>query len=251
MRWLLLLALASAAQAATPVAWDADPYPSLRAELANVAAARIQGAPRVSLAQAPDESRARALFSRPLIIGASVSAGARAESPGHLLARRFGGTARTHAWPGATGAALLTGLADADMRGASAVVGLDLFFWDARRDCGQGLAAVDAFFARAAAAPVPVIVGNIPPLGMLAAPPDASACRERLNAAIAAACASSSGCVLLDLAAFYAEAAASGVVLDGRRLGLRELLPDGLHPNADGSRAIAQRLLRALTSAQR
>lgn len=194
-------------------------------------------------AQGDPDARARELFARPLIIGASVSASFRAPSPGHLLAQRFGGSALSRAVPGAAGALQVARLDPAEAAAASAVVGLDLFFWDSRRDCGAGLAAVDGLFRKTGA--TPVVLGNIPSFGLPEAG-DGSSCREQLNARLAAACSAAPDCALLDFDALWRRAVSPGIEHGGRLLHLGDLLADGLHLGPDGSAAAAESLLRLL-----
>jgi hypothetical protein len=229
---LALLILLSVAHP-QPLAWDADAFSALKARLVDEGTV-----PPPTAAPADLDAAAHALFARPLIIGASVSADFRAPSPGRLLTERSGGTLTLLARSGATGASQVALLTPAALAGATSIVGLDLFFWDTRRDCAAGLAAVDELFTRAGS--VPVIVGNIPPL------PGDHDCRAALNARLAAACSAAPSCLLLDFDALYREAAGPGIELDGRRLGLSDLLADGLHLNSDGSRVVAERLAARL-----
>jgi len=196
-------------------------------------------APASVPAPAADEDAAlRALFARPLIVGASISSDFRTASPGRRLARRLGteDALVSKARAGASGAAIVAALADEDFARASVVVGVDLFFWDSVRGCDAGLAAVDDLFARDKPRRTPLVIGNIPALRE-------SSCRERLNARIAAGCKAAPACALLDLDAMYKEAAAAGGAdLDGRRHALSEILPDGLHLSDVGSELVARKL---------
>jgi hypothetical protein len=208
-------------------------------------------ASRPAAAAADPGARARALFARPLIIGASVSSGYRAESPARRLARSFGtdGAVVSLASPGASGANQVRGLTDERLAAASVVVGVDLFFWDAQRDCAAGLAGVDELFQRVEKRRTPLVIANVPslhaPFGL--GPKDA--CRDRLNTKIEKACREDAACVLLDLNGLYAKAAKDGSVeLDGRKVPVRELFSDGLHLSDAGSRLMARAILDAIAA---
>lgn len=225
----------SAARAQAERDWESSVFAALRARLAVTPAPPV---PAASPAPPDPDARVRALFSHVLIAGASVSAGFRAESPGRRVAERFGagGSVVSVAAPGAAAASQVPRLTDARLAAASVVVGVDLFFWDARRDCAPGLAAMDDLFRRLAVRGTPAIVGTVPGGGD---------CGAALNAKLARACSPARDCFLLDLAALYAKAAADGADLDGRHLTLRELQPDGLHLSDAGSELLARALLAA------
>ena len=244
-----LLIAPSLARAQAPLAWDADVFSSLKARLADTPAPATP-ASQPAAAAAPDpDARARALFQHPLIVGASVSSGFRAETPARKIARLFGtnDAVVSLAVPGASGAHQVEGLTDERLAAATVVVGVDLFFWDTRRDCAAGIAGVDELFKRVAPRKTPLIVATVPalhaPLGL--GPKDD--CREQLNPKIAKSCKQDPACVLLDLNALYAKAAADGGVdLDGKHVAFRDLLSDGLHLSDAGSQLVARAILDAV-----
>jgi len=244
--WAAALLLAPAfarAQATTPLAWDADVFAAMRGRLAESDTPPTPTS-RPTAPEDPD-ARARALFARTLVVGASVSSDFRTASPGRRVARRLGteGSLVEKARAGASGASIVPTLTDDDFATATVVIGVDLFYWDSRRDCAGGLAAVDAFFKLAAVHRTPVVIGNVP---ALRAGPfgGGGACRDPLNARIAAACAAAPGCALLDLDKLWSQAAAAGgLKIDGRRYTSAELLPDGLHPSDVASESIAERIV--------
>jgi hypothetical protein len=116
------------------------------------------------------------LFARPLIIGASISAGHRTGDggPGTVLARRLNPRAQitNYARNGATSVQAITGL-DLNALSPTIVLGFDLFFWDvARNRVGPEFEVhTRRFFAALARQRIPLIVGKLPlldlPLGPL------------------------------------------------------------------------------------
>lgn len=246
---LLLAPSLARAQVATPLAWDADIFSALKARIAESTSPSTPASQPAPPAAPDPDARARALFQHPLIIGASVSSGFRAESPARRLARRFGtdDAVVSLAVPGASGARMVQELTDERLAAATVVVGVDLFFWDAQRDCAAGLAGVDELFKRITPRKTPLIIANVPalhaPMGL--GPKDD--CREQLNPKIAKSCKEDPTCVLLDLNGLYAKAAADGGVdLDGKRVAFRDLLSDGLHLSDAGSQLVARAILNAV-----
>ena len=239
--WTTALLLAqSLACAQTSLDWNADAFPAMEDRLAQIPAPPAP--PAQPAGPADPDARARALFRKPLIIGASVSSGYRAESPAHRLARRFGSADAvvSLADQGASGARMVQELTDERLAAATVVVGVDLFFWDAQRDCNAGLAAVDGLFRRLEPRRTPVVLGNVPPIR-------GGSCGRRLNEKIENACANDSSCVLLDLNRLYENIVADGgAEIDGRRYTLRSLQPDGYHLSDAGSELVSRAILDAV-----
>lgn len=250
---MLLAPLAGVAQTTPNLSWDADVFAALKERIADTPAPSAPASQPAASAVPDPGARARALFQHPLIIGASVSSGFRAETPARKLARRFGtnDSVVSLAVPGASGAAQVQGLTDERLAQATVVVGVDLFFWDTQRDCPAGLAAVDELFKRMK--DKPLIVANVPALhGPLVIGGSGSACRDQLNPKLAKSCREDSACVLLDLNGFYEKAAADGgVTVDGKRVAFQDLLSDGLHLSDAGSQLVAQAILDAVDDAPR
>ena len=196
------------------------------------------------------------LFARPLIVGASISADHKSVSPGRVLARRHGSEAAIVkvAVAGQYGRSAVPAITDAQLKGASVVVGIDLFFWDGTEtnaDCRWGLAALDEALRRTRALGRPLILGNIPrlprgPLDWLFIPAP-TRCRERLNAALAAECRPEKGCWLVDFESVMDRIVnGGGLVIGGKPYGPVALLPDGRHPGPAASDYMADRIVEAL-----
>ena len=240
------------AQTAAPLAWDADIFSALKARIADLPAPSAPASQSAPPAAPDPDARARALFQHPLIIGASVSSGFRAETPARKIARQFGtnDAVVSLAVPGAAGAHQVEDLTDERLAAATVVVGIDLFFWDTQRDCAAGLAGVDELFKRVAPRKTPLIVATVPamhaPLGI----GGGGDCRDQINPKIAKSCKEDPTCILLDLNALYAKAAADGGAdYDGKHVAFHDMLSDGLHLSDAGSQLVAQAILNAVRAA--
>lgn len=144
------------------------------------------------------------LFSRPLVIGASVSAGYGTSTggPAAILSRQLNPAARVtnRSISGATSMAVTNFFPRAL---PSIVLGFDMFFWDtARSTCTEEFATqTRAFFRRYQEAGVPMVIGKIPvdapfPAGIRLA--GRAACTSRINALIAEECTLDKNCLVYD-----------------------------------------------------
>lgn len=234
----LLLFWTAPCQAQIP-AWELD-LPALKSLFADPPPAQA------GLPAAPQEARPPLdrLFAHTLVVGASISADLKTASPGRLLARKAGAESSlvSIARAGAPGSEVVAALTASHVKAATVVIGVDLFFWDSTRGCASGLAAVDSFFEMTRAPCAPVVIGNIPALRTNGDRP----CREQLNLRIAAACKAAPACFLLNLDRMFQDASSpAGLLSDGRRYTLDDILSDGLHLSAAGSRLVARRIEEA------
>lgn len=191
-------------------------------------------------------SHVQGLLARPLIFGASVSAGYGTPSPGMFLARRevAGADVRTLARGGAPGRAMIQSLTDRVLRDRTLLVTVDFLFWDSTNaDSSPGLAALTELLERTREHSVPVVIGDIPEL----LPPGRQPSRIELNARIHALCAAQSHCRVIELDALNEQVRRDGYLeVRGHRYRHEELIPDGLHLSAPASEYIANRLLTLL-----
>ena len=188
------------------------------------------------------------VFRRPLILGASVSGDTNALSPGKLLGRRITtpGDVRVLARGGAPGREMISRLNSDILKDRSIIVALDFLFWDSaiREPREPSLRALSRLIETARAARIPLILGDIPEL--LAG---AQASRVALNEAIRATCRPERSCYVIGLDQLYRTVQSQGYLLmEGERLALKEVLPDGLHLSPKASEYIAQMILDALRS---
>ena len=104
-------------------------------------------------------------FSRPLIVGASISADWAAASPGKRLSSRFSSDIRVIARGGQPGSKMLTQVRAKDLEDRSIVIGFDLFFWDsARGSIDDSLREFRKLVIETKRLGIPFIVGDIPEL---------------------------------------------------------------------------------------
>ena len=181
------------------------------------------------------------LFSAPLVIGASVSADYKTLSPGKILSLRFTDLANihVHAEPGKTGREILASLDPGQLKKSSLVIAVDLMFWDATdaQRCASSVGALRAFARALQESPKTWVIGDVPPLL-----PGRQPCRDKINAAISDVCREPT-CHILGLDALYRQIVRDGfLVVKGKKLSLKEIVPDGLHLSPSASEEIADRL---------
>jgi hypothetical protein len=166
------------------------------------------------------------ILRKPLIIGASVSAGFGTLSPGDRLSRRFTGPASiiNVARGGTPGR-------DHDLKselfkGRTVVLAMDFLFWDSALPQPQSsLNNLDLLLKRAANENIPVVIGDIPELL-----PGRQPSRDVLNKAIYAKCTAHAHCNVLKLDDLHRQVMRDrALMIKGRRYSFHELVPDGLH----------------------
>lgn len=174
----------------------------------------------------------------PLILGASVSADHSTESPGKRLAKRYTtpDSIATKAIGGRAGRDLLSTLPTKIFEGRSAILAIDLFFWDSTlRDPAASLAALDKLVAEVRQRKIPIVIGEIPELI-----PGRQPQRVVLNKAIRKACESYEGCFVMPLDHVLKKVLKDwSLEIKGRRYSLAELVPDGLHVGSVASDYLA------------
>lgn len=168
------------------------------------------------------------LFSKPLILGASISADWAAMSPGKRLAHRHNQESQVQvlARGGQTGASVLGLLRSHDLDDRSIVIGFDLFFWDSTRaDVSASLKKMEALVADAEKRKLPLVIGDIPELA-----PGFQPARKVLNKKLRELAAKSPLMRLIPLEKLYLQVLADGFVeIRGQRFTFFDLVPDGLH----------------------
>lgn len=187
--------------------------------------------------EAPQEELANTLclFQRPLVIGASVSAGygTGTGGPAAILSRNLNPGARVtnRSISGATSMAA-TSFFPSEL--PSIVLGFDMFFWDTvRSSCDEAFETqTRAFFHRYQSAGVPMVIGRIPvnapfPMGVRLA--GRAACTSRINALIEQECTLEKNCLVYDpkdcLSAMGSTVSPSGV----------PYFQDPVHPTTAGN----------------
>lgn len=187
------------------------------------------------------------IFAKTLIVGASISANYNdVTSPGLKLAEKFqaASAADRVARNGARSSEILSQIESKDLKAYSAIVAIDLFFWDsAEVGCDNGISNVQKVVQWTANAETRLILGDVPRLEKLPLQP----CRNSLNAKLEDECRESKKCYLIGLNRLYDKLDSKGSIdFLGRSWTKPELLPDGLHLSPTGADYVAEEILRGL-----
>jgi len=171
------------------------------------------------------------LFKKPLITGASVSAGYGTASPGRRLSLRHTTekNINTVAAGGTSGIDLEARLGEDVLEDRTVILAMDFFFWDSTlASSDKSEAAIDNLIAKAEKLGIPIVLGDIPELL-----PGRQPSRKTLNAKIEKACARYERCVVLKLDELARRVRREGgLEIKGRYYPFHELVPDGLHLSA-------------------
>lgn len=194
-----------------------------------------------------DAQAIRAVFEKPLIVGASVSADFKTESPGKRLSRRYttDPKIRTVAEGGVPGVVLEPRITDDTVSDRTIVIGIDLLFWDStRRSADPSLDALHRVMEKVARYHLPIVLGNVPSiLGPL------QFSRTALNDEIVKVCRAYDRCHLFDADGLFQRIQREGgLTIAGRKYTPRELQPDGLHLSPVAAEHLADLILQTLIS---
>lgn len=184
----------------------------------------------------------RQVFSRTLILGASVSRGYATEGPGTRAAKRFGGKVENLAEDEAPASDFDEEITQEFLAPYTAVIAIDFLFWDSGNVFfnGQSKGKFDELVEAAAERGIPLVVGDIPQLI------NWQLSRDTLNRHIYATCKPEKRCYVLPFNQLHAQAKGEGLVIRGKRYTFEELADDGLHLNEIGSEYIADRIIGLL-----
>ncbi|MBY0317083.1 MAG: hypothetical protein K2Q26_16305 [Bdellovibrionales bacterium] len=187
------------------------------------------------------------IMEKPLITGASVSAGHLATSPGKILALRHTSASqiKTVAQGGRTSLDTVARLSDKDFEDRTVVIAVDAFFWDSfSPQSEKSLDVLKGFIERTAKLEIPLVLGEVPLLA-----PQRQRSAGAINAAIHNACERIKKCFVLPFDEIVKQILRDGFLdVDGKRYKLNQLLPDGLHVNGIASNHLADRIERLLTT---
>ncbi len=184
------------------------------------------------------------LFSKPLVIGASVSAGYGTSSggPAAILSRRLNPDAdvRNLAFNGATSSSFTEAIPSTM---PSVIMGFDMFFWDTafNRCGGEYEEQTRSFFQRFQSRGIPMVIGKIPtnapfPLGVRIA--GSRPCTARINRLLDELCTIENNCLLYDPNDCF-QAMRTPVSSGGQSYFL-----DQMHPTAAGNEFCAREFMR-------
>ena len=184
-------------------------------------------------------SKATSPFERTLVIGASVSAALTDRNPTKLFLKENGWLAgsRTHAFGGRPGAHVLSQLKKTQLDDVTAVIGVDLMFWDSVMGLGnptEARAFLRGFCKEVGKRRLPLILGRIPGFHML------QIHREELNEAIEKEARNYELARVIELDRLFEQVMADeGIHIDGKHHRMSDLIPDGLHPGPVAAQYIA------------
>lgn len=188
----------------------------------------------------------RALFARTLVVGASVSDAIVDRNPTKRFLRRLGvlERSRTHAQDGALATRMLSTLKKSWLDECTAVIGIDLLFWDSVIGLGDPRAArafLKGFFNELRSRKIPIVVGRIPGFHPLQIHRDEL--NEATHAEVRQSLESGHRAVVLPLDELFEQVSRDrGLEIDGKHHRLADLIPDGLHPGPIAAEYISKRL---------
>jgi len=194
-----------------------------------------------SLALTDVDTKLSQILHRPLIVGASISGDYLTQSPGKLLALRFTETEKINviAAKGMPGRDIMKQVSKLSLKDRSAVIGVDLFFWDSfAPNTHETLKAVDKIVNLAVEKNIPLVLGEVPLLM-----PSRQASLPTINDKILEACKKYSQCYMLPLNSIFRKVLADGYILhEGKKHPLEVLMPDGLHIAKPASEYLADQI---------
>jgi hypothetical protein len=201
----------------------------------------IASANSSSLGKDDSQKKLNSILQRPLIIGASVSGDYLTESPGKRLALRYtkSDQIKVIAKKGTPGRELLKLVSATQVKNATSIIGIDLFFWDSfSSDPADSLKAMDHLVALAEQQKIPLILGDVPTLM-----PSRQTSVVSINKKLKDVCGHYPRCKILPLDSILKKTLAEGFITQGgMKYSLENLLPDGLHISQAASEYLADQI---------
>lgn len=189
------------------------------------------------------------VMERPLILGASVSGDHFTPSPGKRLALRSTSLEKIKvlSFKGYPGREILMSVNESTLRDCTAVVALDLFFWDSvKGSVPESLKALHKLADLTAQKKIPLIIGEIPTFSATFQPH-----ADILNKRLYEMSSQAPHCRVLPLNQLLRQVLMEGSILHkGVRYSVSSLLPDGLHISAPASEYLADCTAELLLSLQ-
>lgn len=190
-----------------------------------------------------DVSHAVCLFSRPLVVGASISRGfgANAGGPGALIAEQLSPDTQITNMA-SSGTASVASLKDhqVPIPAPSVVMGVDLFFWDAaRKKCGPDFEdKTKSFIKLYQDLKIPLILGKLPKDASF--PPgyavlDKNECTDKINKLLEEECTAEKNCLIYDPMNCFRKMKENHPKAEQ----LKKFFVDDLHTSVEGNRYCA------------
>ena len=190
-----------------------------------------------------DEKKMDEILKKPLIVGASVSADYQTKSPGKTLALRYTSENDIHvlARNGKPATDVLRLLKAETLNDRTAVIGVDLFFWDSfNASPTESVKALENLFTQVKAKEIPLVLGEVPELV-----PFYQKSVFALNEKMRELCKSYAMCKILPLNQILRKTLSDGfIVQTGKKYSIEALLPDGLHLAKPASEYLADQILK-------
>ncbi len=197
----------------------------------------------VAEASQAQEKKVNEIFKKPLIVGASVSGDYQTSSPGKRLALRYtrDRDIKVIAQNGKSGKEVLKSVPDHQLKDRSAIIGIDLFFWDSFQSSPkESLEAMEKLVTQSKAQGIPLVLGEIPELV-----PHYQKSGPALNKRMRELCLGNSLCKILPLGEILTKTLIDGFLMHGgKKYEIEELLPDGLHLATPASEYLADQILK-------
>lgn len=185
----------------------------------------------------------KSVLHKPLIMGASVSAGFSTKGPGTRAAERF--TTKSNIKNIARDqmpAHRYKNIGPNLLKNHTAVIAVDFLFWDTVGFGTNGsIEALDKLISTTRALDIPLVIGDVPqviPFQMS---------RDNINRELYARCHAQHRCYILPLVELHRRANQDGIVINGKKYSFKELTTDGLHLNAVASQYVANMIVRILS----
>lgn len=183
------------------------------------------------------------IFQRPLIVGASVSADYRTESPGKIVALQYTelNKIKVVAQNGQPAKEMITRITENSLKDRTAIIGFDLFFWDSFQSTPEpSLKAMEKLFKLAKAHHLQLILGEVPELV-----PHYQKSVVKINQQMRKHCNAYGNCKIIPLHKITLNVLNDGFIShNGKKYLLKELLPDGLHISRPASEYLAAEILK-------
>lgn len=194
----------------------------------------------------PENLSIASVFSAPLIIGASVSAGMRTTNPVERALRRqnLSPPILNVAKRGSRGRDLVHRIQAMDLRRFSVIVGIDLFFWDTVLPPSlPSMPEIERLCRMAESRKVPLLLGTVPDLQV----PALQLGLRKVIEEISRAAEPRPFCRILDLHEINGSILKhGGFTLDNRHYGVSAVAPDGIHLSSAASEYLGVKILEAL-----
>ena len=185
------------------------------------------------------------VLEKPLITGASVSADWNTRSPGKTLALRYTEKSKikTIAYGGRPGRELIKDIKPQLVKDRSIIMAVDFLFWDSTlSETGPSIKALENLMHEASEHGLPIVLGEIPELL-----PGRQGLRAPLNEAIKEKCAAYQQCYLMPFDRLHQKVLKNGYLeIHGKKMTMKELVPDGLHLSGPTSEYLADMMLALL-----